>query len=152
MLWLCRCSLHWKRAPGEMVGAFTKFSCSRPSHRSKHHHFVDERIGGNRISPAIALHGVPALETFEAVEHPSEPVDVDQPARCPPPERSIMRDGLIWKEMLARRSEKAKARAWQGDATMVGLQQQQPWRRRILSSPREKYLFMTHSAPERIVS
>lgn len=49
----------------------------------------EDRIGGNRISPAAILHGVPPMETFEAVEHPSEPVDVDQPARCPPPERGI---------------------------------------------------------------
>ena len=27
-------------SPGEMVGAFTKFSCSLLSHCSKHHHFV----------------------------------------------------------------------------------------------------------------
>lgn len=59
-------------------------------------------------------------------------------------------DGLIWREMLARRGEKGRAMAWQGDAAgrMAGLQP----RRRIASSPREKYLFMTHSAPERMVS
>jgi hypothetical protein len=121
-----------------MVGAFTKFSCSRPSSRARHHHFLE---GGNRISPASAiLHGVPPMETFEAVEHPSEPVDVDQPARCPPPERCITQDGLKWKEMVACRREK---KAWQGDAGMIP----QP-RRRIPNSPREKYLFMIPSVPE----
>lgn len=50
----------------------------------------EDRVGSKRISPAAALHGVPPLESFEAVEHPSEPVDLDQPVRCPPPEPSIM--------------------------------------------------------------
>lgn len=129
---------------GEMVGAFTKFSCSLLSHCAKPHHFVEERIGGTRISPVAALH-----ETFEAVEHPSEPVDVDQPTWCPPPEPYIVEDRLLWKEMLERQSENAMAMVWQEDTAMARLQQ--PWRRRILSSPHEKYLFITHSAPERIV-
>jgi hypothetical protein len=60
-----------------------------------------------------------------------------------------LQDGLLWKEMMARQSENATAMVWQGETAMAGLQQ--PWRRRILSSPREKYLFITHSAPERIV-
>ncbi|XP_024403625.1 uncharacterized protein [Physcomitrium patens] len=136
----------------EMVGAFTKLSCDRPSNRPKHHHFLDGRIGWSRISPAASLHGVPPLEIFEAVEHPSEPVDVDQPARCPPPERSILRDGLIWREMLAetlRRQSQRAPQIWQGEvAGSTGA----PPRRRTQRSPREKYMFITHSAPERIVT
>lgn len=126
----------------DMVGAFTKFSCSRPSTRTRHHHFLEDRIGGNRISPAGLVHSVPSTERFEAVEHPSEPMDVDQPARCPPPELCITQDGLKWKEMVARRREK---KTWQGDDT--GMMIPQP-RRRIHNSPRAKYLFMIPSVPE----
>lgn len=118
-----------------MVGAFTKFSFSRPSSRARHyhHHHLEDRIGGNRISPAAILHGVPPMETFEALKYPSEPVDVDQPARCPPPERGITQDGLKWKEMVARRR---------------GLSESGMPRRRVPNSPREKYLFMIPSVPE----
>jgi len=49
-----------------------------------------EGVGGKRISPAAALHGVSLLENFEAVEHPDEPTEMDDPVRCPPPEKSII--------------------------------------------------------------
>lgn len=48
-----------------------------------------ESVGGKRINPAAALHGVPLQESFEAVEHPAEPTEKDEPVRCPPPENSI---------------------------------------------------------------
>lgn len=49
-----------------------------------------EGVGGKRISPAAALHGVPPLEAFEPVEHPAEPKEIDKPVQCPPQENSIM--------------------------------------------------------------
>lgn len=55
----------------------------------------DCRVEEDRTISAAAVHGVSPLETFEAVEHPSELVNVDQPASCPPPERCIQQDGLM---------------------------------------------------------
>lgn len=78
-----------------MREAFTKFPFRRQSHHSSHAHFLDCRVEEDRTISAAAVHGVSPLETFEAVEHPSELVNVDQPASCPPPERCIQQDGLM---------------------------------------------------------
>ncbi|KAH8975773.1 hypothetical protein BDL97_01G177200 [Sphagnum fallax] len=52
-------------------------------------------------------HGVAPLDVFVPVEHPSEPLDVDQPMQCPRPEPGIMHDGRIWKErILAARARR----------------------------------------------
>lgn len=53
-----------------------------------------EGVGGKRINPDASLHGVPLLEQFDAVEHPAEPMELDNPARCPPPENSILQVSL----------------------------------------------------------
>ncbi|KAG0602892.1 hypothetical protein M758_10G049500 [Ceratodon purpureus] len=150
---MCPSSRGWlgsARKGKKMVGAATMPSrTTRPSHRLKHQFFVEERVGGNRISPAATL-GMPPQEFFEAIHHPSEPVDLDQPARCPPPEGNIMRDGEIWREMLAGRRRQQTEKGWdEGDA--AGSRTGIPPRRRVQHSPREKYLFMKHSAPERAV-
>ncbi|KAG0600861.1 hypothetical protein M758_11G066800 [Ceratodon purpureus] len=150
---MCPSSRGWlgsAREGKKMVGAATMLSrTTRPSHRSKHQYFVEERVGGNRISPAATL-GMPPQEFVEAIQHPSEPVDLDQPARCPPPEGNIMRDGEIWREMLAGRRRHQMEKGWdEGDA--AGSRTGIPPRRRVQHSPREKYLFMKHSAPERAV-
>nr|PNR31583.1 hypothetical protein PHYPA_025704 [Physcomitrium patens] len=73
-----------------MVGVFTKFSYGWPTNHPRHGRYPEDRFSGNWISPIVALNDVLSLETFEAVEHPSEPVDSDLAAPCPPPERCIM--------------------------------------------------------------
>jgi hypothetical protein len=138
-----------------MVGTFTKLACIRPSHRSTHQYFLMESVGGKRINPAAALHGVPLQESFEAVEHPAEPTEKDEPVRCPPPENSITQDGMIWRERVARslRRQIERASTWQeGDAVggseIAGSNPGRPDH----GNQREKTLFMAHSAPASAVS
>ena len=54
----------------------------------------DEREGtpSGKDSPATLAdnHGVEPTEEFKLVEHPLEPLDKDQPVRCPPLEPSIL--------------------------------------------------------------
>lgn len=47
-------------------------------------------ISFNRIYRATSLHGVSPFETFFVVELPNEPLDIDQPTRCPATEGCIM--------------------------------------------------------------
>jgi len=147
--------LRWRI--GEMVGALRKLAYSRPSHRSKHQYLmVEGSVGGKRISPAAALHGVPLLENFEAVEHPDEPTEMDDPVRCPPPEKSIVQDGLIWRERVSRHFHHRpidRVRTWQeGDAVrLAGGVVSNPGRPNH-SNFSERSLFVTHSAPETAVS
>ena len=48
---------------------------------------MDSAAGGKRISPAPEP---PPDDSFEAVQPPPEPADVDEPAPCPTPENSVM--------------------------------------------------------------
>ncbi|KAJ1702840.1 hypothetical protein LUZ63_002619 [Rhynchospora breviuscula] len=45
-------------------------------------------------------HGIGLALEFKPVEHPVEPVNHDQPIKCPLPEPSILNDGRIWKERM----------------------------------------------------
>lgn len=137
-----------------MVGSLRKLAYGRPRHHSKHQQFMVEGVGGKRISPAAALHGVPLLESFEAVEHPAEPTEMDNPVRCPPPENSIMLDGLIWRERVARsfRRPMERTSTWQqGDAVRLTGAISNPGRPDH-SNLHKTSLFVTHSAPETAVS
>nr|XP_025878610.1 uncharacterized protein LOC4330410 isoform X2 [Oryza sativa Japonica Group] len=51
--------------------------------------------------PADSPHGIEVGVEFKPVEHPVEPVNLDQPVKCPLPEPSILHDGRIWKERIA---------------------------------------------------
>ncbi|XP_024360797.1 uncharacterized protein [Physcomitrium patens] len=84
-----------------MAGGCTKLSCNRPNHHPNHRHSLEYNISFNRIYRATSLHGVSPFETFFVVELPNEPLDIDQPTRCPATEGCIMEDGLTWKETLA---------------------------------------------------
>ncbi|KAJ0716192.1 hypothetical protein HanPI659440_Chr13g0509961 [Helianthus annuus] len=46
-------------------------------------------------------HGIEVAVEFKPVEHPTEPLDIDQPIPCPLPEPSILNDGRIWKERVS---------------------------------------------------
>lgn len=138
----------------KMVSMFGKFPCSRPSHRPKHQYFLVEGVGGKRISPAAALHGVPPLEAFEPVEHPAEPKEIDKPVQCPPQENSIMQDGLIWRERVARsfRRQVERISKWQeGDAAGHSQITGKSGRQEKIDLG-EKSLFMTRSAPAHAVT
>ena len=41
-------------------------------------------------APSYAAHGIETSVEFKLVEHPTEPIDYDQPVKCPPPEPSIL--------------------------------------------------------------
>ncbi|KAG6408262.1 hypothetical protein SASPL_131266 [Salvia splendens] len=102
-----------------MVGIFSRFS-ARGNHR-RSQSALDER---GRVLPSStdstttailstatssAPHGIELAVEFKPVEHPSEPLDSDQPILCPQPEPSILNDGRIWKERalsgVSRRGE-----------------------------------------------
>ncbi|GAB2284436.1 hypothetical protein Dimus_018889 [Dionaea muscipula] len=56
----------------------------------------------NIIAVASAVtHGIEVAIEFKPVEHPTEPLDNDQPVQCPLPEPSILNDGRIWKERVS---------------------------------------------------
>jgi hypothetical protein len=46
--------------------------------------------GGDHMSSFSSSNGVDYPKEFSNVAHPMEPVDLDQPIRCPPPEPCIM--------------------------------------------------------------
>lgn len=46
-------------------------------------------------------HGIEVGIEFKPVEHPVEPVNLDQPVKCPLPEPSILHDGRIWQERMS---------------------------------------------------
>ncbi|XP_047970033.1 uncharacterized protein LOC125213495 [Salvia hispanica] len=90
-----------------MVGIFSRFS-GRGSHR-RTQSSLDERgvLPCSTDAPTTAIlstatsavpHGIEVAVEFKPVEHPSEPLDSDQPILCPQPEPSILNDGRIWKE------------------------------------------------------
>jgi hypothetical protein len=47
-------------------------------------------MNGSWPNASKSPHGVAPLDVFVPVEHPSEPLDVDQPMQCPRPEPGIM--------------------------------------------------------------
>lgn len=94
-----------------MVGIFSRFSVNRTGHR-RTQSALDQReivppnaetataaTGADSAAAATAVtHGIEVAVEFKPVEHPTEPLDNDQPVQCPLPEPSILNDGRIWKE------------------------------------------------------
>ncbi|KAL2545539.1 hypothetical protein Fot_14772 [Forsythia ovata] len=93
-----------------MVGIFSRFSVSKAVHR-RTQSALDERevlpssseVTGvvTAAAAAAATHGIEVAVEFKPVEHPTEPLDNDQPIQCPLPEPSILNDGRIWKERVS---------------------------------------------------
>ncbi|CAA3010532.1 Hypothetical predicted protein [Olea europaea subsp. europaea] len=50
---------------------------------------------------AAATHGIEVAMGFKPVEHPTKPLDNDQPIQCPLPEPSILNDGRMGKERVS---------------------------------------------------
>ncbi|KAJ9537342.1 hypothetical protein OSB04_030075 [Centaurea solstitialis] len=50
---------------------------------------------------STSQHGIEVAVEFKPVEHPTEPLDIDQPVQCPLHEPSILNDGRIWKERVS---------------------------------------------------
>ncbi|XP_020693713.1 uncharacterized protein LOC110107710 isoform X2 [Dendrobium catenatum] len=95
-----------------MSGIFSLFSGSRSGHQTTQS-TTDER------EAQVAEKGDPLATTsrrgfevdsgFRPVEHPVEPINQDQPVRCPLSEPSILNDGRIWKERISSTGAPAKA-------------------------------------------
>lgn len=95
----------------EMVGIFSRFSVGHRRTQSA----IDVREtsppnveGGSSTPPAIA-HGIEIAVKFKPVEHPIEPLNRDQPVKCPLPEPSILNDGRIWKERMSSANPRVRA-------------------------------------------
>ncbi|KAG8071979.1 hypothetical protein GUJ93_ZPchr0006g45229 [Zizania palustris] len=97
-----------------MVGIFARFS-SAGAHRRAKSAVVVETLAPNMNSgksgpeaaPADSPHGIEVGVEFKPVEHPVEPVNLDQPVKCPLPEPSILHDGRIWKERMSTAGARA---------------------------------------------
>ncbi|KAI0489245.1 uncharacterized protein LOC110116318 [Dendrobium catenatum] len=86
-----------------MVGIFSRFSSRSGHRRTQSAANVRERAQSLEVNipiPVSTTHGFEVAVEFKPVEHPIEPLNHDQPVRCPMPEPSILNDGRIWKERM----------------------------------------------------
>ncbi|CAN6280308.1 unnamed protein product [Urochloa humidicola] len=98
-----------------MVGIFSRFS-SGTHRRSKSVAEVVETLAPNMSTgesdpaavPGESPHGIEVGVEFKPVERPVEPVNLDQPVKCPLPEPSILHDGRIWKEKMSSVSARVR--------------------------------------------
>ncbi|KAI7742574.1 hypothetical protein M8C21_011608 [Ambrosia artemisiifolia] len=95
-----------------MVGLFSRFSVSRNGLHRRSQSTLDERVAvpvdtvtteSTSVTGVMSSshHGIEVAVEFKPVEHPTEPLDIDQPIACPLPEPSILNDGRIWKERVS---------------------------------------------------
>ncbi|XP_072956878.1 uncharacterized protein [Typha angustifolia] len=93
-----------------MVGIFSRFSGGWSGHRRTQSAAEigvtlappSAEVGGsNPVVTDAAAHGIDVAVEFKPVEHPVEPLNRDQPVKCPLPEPSILNDGRIWKERMS---------------------------------------------------
>ncbi|KAG0472844.1 hypothetical protein HPP92_014701 [Vanilla planifolia] len=93
------------------MGFFSRFSVRSMHRRTRSSADITERpeLPGNAIpSSAASASGYEVAVGFKPVEHPIEPLNHDQPVRCPLPEPSILNDGTIWKERMSSGGERAR--------------------------------------------
>ncbi|CAD6242864.1 unnamed protein product [Miscanthus lutarioriparius] len=91
-----------------MVGIFSRFSAGA-HRRSKSVAEVVETLAPSMSTgesdpaavPAESPHGIEVGVEFKPVEHPVEPLNLDEPVKCPLPEPSILHDRRIggWEDM-----------------------------------------------------
>ncbi|KAK9144221.1 hypothetical protein Sjap_004124 [Stephania japonica] len=93
-----------------MVGIFSRFSGGRISSHRRSQSVMDNREvpvpnteaeGTTAAAAATVTHGIEVAVEFKPVEHPIEPLNNDQPVKCPLPEPSILNDSRIWKERMS---------------------------------------------------
>jgi len=128
------------------VGVFPKSPGRRAATTRRSKHFLEDRVGSKRISPAAALQSDKLFDSFGPAEVPEEPFEIDQPISCPVPEPSIMEDGILWRARilasLQRRNDiltAAKEPVFRGGSFQS---------RRTQTRLQENFLFVAHSAPE----
>ncbi|CAA0838249.1 Unknown protein [Striga hermonthica] len=90
-----------------MVGIFSRLSV-KSSHRRPQSALNEmprtldsTNITRTASNASIENHGIEIGVEFKPIEHPTEPLDYDQPIQCPLPEPSILNDGRIWKERVS---------------------------------------------------
>lgn len=91
-----------------MVGIFSKFSTGKIRHR-RTQSALDEsevlpqnaEVPDANLVTSCPAHGIEVAVEFMPIEHPTEPLDNDEPIECPRPEPSILNDGSIWKERVS---------------------------------------------------
>ncbi|XP_008788556.1 uncharacterized protein LOC103706273 [Phoenix dactylifera] len=89
-----------------MVGIFSRFSGGWSGHRrAKSAIEVGQTVAPlaevRGSASLAAAHGIEVAVEMKPVEHPIEPLNHDQPVKCPLPEPSILNDGRIWKERIS---------------------------------------------------
>ncbi|KAG1361995.1 hypothetical protein COCNU_10G002140 [Cocos nucifera] len=96
-----------------MVGIFSRFSGGRSRHRRANSAIeVRRTVAPNAevpgSTPPTTAHVVEVGVELKPVEHPTEPLNNDQPVKCPLPEPSILNDGRIWKERMSSVSARVR--------------------------------------------
>ncbi|PWA60663.1 hypothetical protein CTI12_AA379520 [Artemisia annua] len=101
----------WTVEPDGTTYRKVRFSVSRNGHRRSQSALdqrevaVPDTLAIETTSAAGVMstshHGIEVAVEFKPVEHPTEPLDIDQPIQCPLPEPSILNDGRIWKERVS---------------------------------------------------
>ncbi|KAI7752532.1 hypothetical protein M8C21_015883 [Ambrosia artemisiifolia] len=139
-----------------MVSLFSRFSASRNGHH-RTQSALEQRVvipQDTVITEAASVsgvmstshHGIEVAVEFKPVEHPIEPLDLDQPVQCPLPEPSILNDGRIWKERVSAGVQK------RGDLTVTQeetVAPPEPETPRTKSRPRTNRMILPSiSAPE----
>uniref|UniRef100_A0A453PBS9 Uncharacterized protein n=1 Tax=Aegilops tauschii subsp. strangulata TaxID=200361 RepID=A0A453PBS9_AEGTS len=97
-------------AAGTMVGIFSRFS-SGAGHRRAKSAVVSSPFSWPNMEtgesdpaadPGDSPHGIEVGIEFKPVEHPVEPVNLDQPVKCPLPEPSILHvSHALWQERMS---------------------------------------------------
>lgn len=129
------------------MGVFAKSPGGRcASRRPKH--FLEDRVGSKRISPAAALQTDTLFDSFEPAEEPEEPCEVDQPIQCPVPEPSIMEDGILWRARILASLQRRNDILTASKEREPVLRRGSFPNRRTQSRSKENFLFVAHSAPE----
>ncbi|KAK1283828.1 hypothetical protein QJS10_CPB21g00576 [Acorus calamus] len=79
-----------------MVGLFSRFSASGRTGHRRSQSSLDAIGSAAAAAPAEAAdappHGTEVAAEFKPVEHPIEPLDCDEPVKCPLPEPSILNE------------------------------------------------------------
>lgn len=80
-----------------MVGIFSKFSTSKIGHRRTQSALDESEVLPQNLEVPEAnlatsgpAHGIEVAVEFKPIEHPTEPLDNDEPIECPRPEPSIL--------------------------------------------------------------
>ncbi|XP_062222336.1 uncharacterized protein LOC133921468 [Phragmites australis] len=99
-----------------MVGIFSRFSAGAHRRAKSAAAEIVETLDPNMSTgesgpaavPADNPHGIEVGVEFKPVEHPVEPLNLDQPVKCPLPEPSILHDGRVWKERMTSVSARVR--------------------------------------------